>query len=117
MNKIVLNNGVEISEGLISIDGPKRIYVSIPGKDIVQAALLFGDSEKTRVMICYTGVFKITYTGFTKINSIGIDEFNNTTNIYLSGEDVNGKKEYTVPEEYLPEEMRTESSTEVNENA
>ena len=111
MNKIVLNNGVEIFEGLISIDGPKRIYASIPGNDIVQAALLFGDSEKTRVMICYTGVFKITYTGFTNINSIGIDDFNDKTNIYLNGEDVNIKKEYTVPEEYLPEEMRTDSST------
>lgn len=117
MDKIVLNNGFEIQDGVISQDGPKRVLVIIPEKDIVQAALLFGDSEKTKIMVFYTSVYKYTYTGYNTINSMSVDPDRNKTLIYLSGEDTHVEHEYTVPEIYLPEEMRTTSSVEVNENA
>ena len=117
MDKIVLNNGFEIPDGVISQDGSKRVLVIIPGEDIVQAALLFGDSEKTKVMVFYTSVYKYIYTGYDTINSMSVDSDRHKTLIYLSGENTHVEREYTVPEIYLPEEMRTNSSEEVNENA
>lgn len=118
MNKIILYDGTEIDGGLAVLNaGTNQLFVSIPGTNITQAAITFGNYEKTQAIICYSGIYKFTYTGYTQISSIGIDKHELKVHIYLAGSEVSHEMEYTVPEEYLPEEMRNNSSVEVNENA
>ena len=118
MNKIVLYDGTEIDGGLaVKNAGTNQLFVSIPGTDITQAAIVFGNQEKTQTIICYSGIYKYTYNGYNQISSIGIDTYENKLHIYLTGSELSNEFEYTVPEEYLPEEMRNNSSVEVNENA
>ena len=118
MNKIVLYDGTEIDGGLAVLNaGTNQLFVSIPGTNITQAAISFGNHEKTQAIICYSGIYKFTYNGYTQISSICIDPYELKVHIYLTGSEVSHEMEYTVPEEYLPEEMRNNSSVEVNENA
>lgn len=114
-NKIVLNDGIEIIGGILYTSYDDTLSAKIPGEDIVQAALLFSNAEKTSKMIYYNGIRKHTYTGYTTLVSISADSKEHTTLIKLSGENVNQEFEYTVPEEYLPESMRTYTA-EVTEN-
>ena len=117
MNKIVLYDGTEIDDGLaVKNAGTNQLFVSIPGTDLTQAAIVFGNQEKTQTIICYSGIYKFTYHGYTQICSIGIDIYENKVHIYLTGTELSNESEYTVPEEYLPEEIRSNSSVEVNEN-
>lgn len=119
MNKIVLNNGIERINSSISIDGEKRVFICIPGEDIVEATLLFANPESTRVMIYFTDAYKITFNGYIKIDSISLYVDPNTrihqVHIYMSGDEVSHSTEYIIPEEYLPESMRTHTE-EVTEN-
>ena len=106
--KIVLKDGYEIEDGLITKSGEKNILIEIPGTDILQATIMFSNPEKTETMTFFTGVYKYVFTGYIHINSIGIDTELNQTNIYMDGDDVSIDISYTVPEIYLPEEMRTD---------
>lgn len=114
MNKIVLNDGTEIENGLIAIDSTKQVFVSIPGTNIVEATLRFCNHENTKVMICYDSVYKRTYKGFTHFSSVYVNTAMDRIELYMNGDDVSVENEYTVPEIYLPEEMRT--NTEVTNN-
>ena len=114
MNKIVLNDGTEIENGLIAIDSPKQIFVSIPGTNIVEATLRFCNHENTKVMVCYDSIYKRTFKGFTHFSSVYVNTNQDVIEMHLSGDDVSVETEHTVPEIYLPEEMRT--NTEVTNN-
>lgn len=116
MNKIVLNDGTEIENGLIAIDSPKQIFVSIPGTNIVEATLRFCNHENTKVLICYDSIYKRTFKGFTHFSSVYVNTDQDVIEMHLSGDEVSVKTEYTVPEIYLPEEMRHEEEDEENGN-
>ena len=78
---------------------------------------LFGDPNKTQIMVCYSGIYKRTFKGYTRIASASVDADNNKTHIYMTGENGSIETEYTVPEIYLPEEMRSGNGSETNESA
>lgn len=109
MNKIVFNDSTEIENGLISVNSENQIFISIPGTDISRAASLFSNTNKTQKMICYFSVYKFTYTGFTVLSSISVNSVEDKLNIYMTSNNGSKETEYTVPEEYLPEEMRSKN--------
>lgn len=113
MNKIVLKDGTEIENGSISKSiSDKQIYISIPDMSLVEATLLFSLSSKTDEMVCYADIRKFTFTGYTIIDSVGVDG-DGSVHIYMSGSgDTSINMEYTVPEEYLPKEWRTNKEVE-----
>ena len=115
--RIVMNDGSIVEGGSISKCGEKQIIVTIPGEDIVQATILFGNPARTQKMEAYYSVYKNTYEGFTNVGSVGVDSYEHTVHVYLSGENGTIKNEYTVPEIYLPEAMRTKPAEEENEDA
>ena len=112
MEGIKLNDGTEISGGLIAddaiVDGkPTRIYVQIPGTNLVQAIMEFADSSKTSKLEYYFSVYKYTYNNYTTLASASVDTNRRIIDLYLTGTNVSKTMEYTVPEVYLPESMRT----------
>lgn len=118
MDKIVLNDGTEIENGIITRDmTDKQIFIEIPGTNIVDAMFLFGDPNKTQKMICYIDVRKFTFAGYTTISSASLDPDGTKLHVYMTGENGHREMEYTVPEIYLPKEMRSGNGAESNESA
>lgn len=107
MDKIVLNDGSVIEGGSIAKSTDKQIMVTVPGEDIVQATITFGNPAKTEKMEFYYSVYKITFRNFTTVGSVAVDSYKHAVHVYISGENGTIEREYTVPEIYLPEEMRT----------
>jgi hypothetical protein len=100
-NRIVLNDGTEIENGLISKISNKQILIVIPGTDIVNATITFSDKLKTKKMIAYHNIYKNTFIGFTSISSMSVRTNDEETHIYMIGENTSMKYEYTVPEVYV----------------
>lgn len=119
--KVVLNAGQEIEGATISRAMWNRglALIRIPGNDIVQATILFGNSQNTNKMIHYYSVYKDTYTGYTIINSISINKDDNVIEIWITG-DGNEQYEhgYTIPDEYIPRDhtVETTNEEEINQN-
>lgn len=106
-NKLVLNDGTEILNGLASKSASNELMVRIPGNDILTAASLFSDSSKTETISCYHSAYKRVYTGYTVMYII--QYFADSDNIELWLKPANGVEpsmniEAIVPEEYLPQE-------------
>lgn len=108
MDKIVLNDGTTIEGGVVSPAGNKQIFISIPGNDIVRVASLFSDYNKVEEITFFSSIYKRVYRGYTQLGSIAI--YNNEIQLYMNGENGSVEVTYTVPEEYLPEEMRTKGA-------
>lgn len=110
MNKIVLNDGTEILNGSITKNfASDQLFVLIPNKTILEVTLLFSDPQKTEKMESYADIRKSTFIGYTKIDSIGIDNTDGSIQMYMSGDENSSISTiYTVPEVYLPEDMRSE---------
>lgn len=106
MNRIVLNSGTEIENGSISeVSWAKgKIFVSVPGKDLVSAAVLFGDPNNSRKMEYYNSIYKDTYYGYTVIENIGMSSDGSKAELWISGtEGAHHEREYTVSEDFTPE--------------
>lgn len=111
--KLVLKDGTEIIGGQAS-RLHNELMITVPGNEIVEATLTFSDPEKTEEIISYSSVYKRTYRGFTQLSSVQLDVSGESVQVWLKGnaESVEEKSEYTVPEEYLPESMRTKKQEE-----
>ena len=105
MDKIILNDGTTIEGGVVSPAGNKQIFISIPGNDIIRAVSLFSDYNKVEEIIFFSSIYKRVYKGYTQLGSVAI--YDDEIQLYMNGESGSVKTTYTVPEEYLPEEMRT----------
>lgn len=105
MDKIILNDGTIIEGGVVSPAGKKQIFVSVPKNDIVRTVSLFSDFNKVEEITFYSSVYKRVYSGYTQLGSVNIAD--DEIQLYLNGENGSVEVSYTVPEEYLPEEMRT----------
>lgn len=121
MNKIVLNNGSEIMNGNISevAWSSGSIYISVPGGNIVAAAVLFGDPRNSEKMECYNSIYKDTYYGYTIIDNISLSSDGSRAEIWMKGtEGAHHEREYTVSEDFTPEEIvrRYQESEERNKN-
>ena len=122
MDKIVLKDDTEIENATITIApwGGKKILVSIPGDDLVGAAVLFGNPDKTETMEYYYSIYKNTYYGYSILDSIGLDPVSNRVNVWMGG-GANSYSEngYSIPEDYIPGTIGKkieESEKENNEN-
>ena len=106
--KIVLKDGTEFLNGMASRSNGE-LMLTIPGEDFVGATLIFSDLEKIKEITCYFSVYKKVYFGFTQLTSVRRYADGGLLQIWLSGESdqITETSEYTVPEEYLPESMRT----------
>ena len=109
MNRIVMADGTEIEGGSISVSGDKQIMVSYPGEDLVAAVSDFDNPEKTKELTLYYSVYKAIYTGYTNLSSLSVDHRVHRVLLYMNGDNVSFSESYTVPEMYLPEEMRKEN--------
>lgn len=106
MDKIVLNNGTEIENGSVSeVAWAKgKLYVFVPGNDLVGTAVLFGNPENSKKIEFYHSIYKDIYYGYTMIENIGMDSDNTRVEIWIAGnEDSRHEQEYTVPKEFTPE--------------
>ena len=113
--KIILKDGTEILGGLVSRMN-ERLMVNVPGNDLVSAATLFSDPNKTSEIVFYYSVYKKTYFGFTQMYSVQYFADGDYVQVWLKGDadSVSENTEYTVPEEYLPESMRTKQEEKEN---
>ena len=108
-NKLVLKDGTEILDGFASKSSNNQLMVRIPGNEIVETTIEFSDPNKTEEIVCYFSVYKNTYIGYTDIFSIQYFADENYVEVWLKGENTSTKQEFTVPKEYLPEQMRGDS--------
>ena len=108
--KIVLNDGTEIENGIISISSSNQIMIVIPGINLIDNILLLSDPNKTQVMTYYYSIYKETYTGYISITSTAINTDKNETHIYMTGENTSHTREYTVSDLYAPEDLRKDES-------
>ena len=107
MLKIVLNNGTEFNDSLISKTvANNQIYISVHGISIVDAAIIFGNKNNTSTMECYNGIYKYIYKGFTDIDSVSLDTVNNNAAIYMSGSDTSIERETIIDQIFIPEGMK-----------
>ena len=112
-NRIILKNGTEIFGALASRSSDNHLMVRIPGENILDDAILFGNHENTETIICYFSIYKITYTGYTDMYSIQYFAEENYVEIWLKpaeGVETSIDKEITVPREYLPVDLYSEES-------
>lgn len=104
MEKIKLNNGQEIENASISeaawVKG--KIFVSLPGQEIVKYTNQFGNPENTKVMESYYSIYKKVFSGYIEIDSISVNAESDRTEIWMKGTETEIKTEYTVPKEYVP---------------
>lgn len=105
MDKIIFKDGPEIEGGGAYKSSNDQLMVRIPGKDLMAAATLLSNPEKTAEIVFYTSIYKYTYKGFTELYSIQV--FENYVEGWLKGENTNLEKEVTVPKEYVPWEADT----------
>lgn len=118
MDKIVLNNGLEIEGATIarSIWTDRQISVNLPGKDIIEMAVLFGDKENTRKIEYVQSVYKIVYYGYLDVVTIGRNSDGNGVAVVLQGdENAHWEREYTIPSNFIPEVI-AESINDEKEN-
>ena len=114
-DKIILHDGTEIENGYVSTSPLENgILCRIPGDDLVQAAIIFGNTAKTEtITYLHTGFIKDIYVGYTKISDIGLNHFMHSVDVrLLPSESAEYRREYTVPEEYLPKELRPKNQDE-----
>lgn len=106
MGRIKLKDGTHFNDSVLSYQTHEdQLLCTIPGNDIVQFATLFGNPENTEEISYESGFFIYFYFGFTKLISLTAD--NEGMLIRLGAEGETGtKKEYAVPEEYVPESLR-----------
>lgn len=106
--KIILKDGTEILNGVVSRMNDV-LMVNVPGNDLVGVATLFSDPGKTLEIVFYYSVYKKTFFGFTQMYSVQYFADEDYVQVWLKGDtdSVSENSEYTVPEEYLPESMRT----------
>lgn len=106
MDKIVLNNGREIEGATVvrPVWSDHMITVSAPNTDLVQMAILFGNSENTKNIEYYTTILKYTYTGYTTLANIGINYDGTGIDVSLKGdESAKMEQSYTIPHNFIPE--------------
>ena len=109
-NRLILKDETVIHNGFASKSSDDQLMVRVLGNDLVQAAVMFSDPNKTQTIIQYYSIYKYTYTGFTDMYSIQYFSDDDYVEIWLKPEkDVTPtmEKEITVPQEYVPEEERT----------
>lgn len=109
-NKLVLKDGTEIKDGFASKSSRNQLMIRIPGNDIVNAAILFNDPNKTEKIVSYYSIYKTTYTGFTIMYSVQYFADGNYVELWLiPAEDVKTteEQEIIVPKEYVPYEVNT----------
>lgn len=104
--KLVLKDQSVIENGSASRMN-NQLLVSVPGNDLANAFATFSDAQKTETIEAYYSVYKKTFHGFTELFSVQYFEDQNEVHVWLKGENISEESEYTVPEEYLPESMRT----------
>lgn len=112
-NRLVLNDGTTIDDGFASKSSANQLMIRVPGKDIAAAAVMFGDSQKTEIVVCYYGIYKYAYTGYTNMYSVMYFEEGNYVEIWLNapeGTHAISTRELTVPAEYVPSEAAKEGS-------
>ena len=117
-NKLVLKDGTEIKNGFASRSSADRLMVRVPGNDIVQAASMFSDPEKTETIICYYSIYKTTYTGYTVMYSVQYFSDGDYVELWINpaeGAKTSMKQEIIVPKEYVPSQSTPESE-EVKQN-
>lgn len=106
-NKLVMNDGTEIIDGFISKSSRNQLMVRVPGSDLAQAATIFSNTEKTKVMTCYYSIYKTTYIGYTVMYSIQYFEDGDYVEIWIKPEEdaiTSAEQEIIVPGEYVPKE-------------
>jgi hypothetical protein len=104
-NKLVLKDGTEIQGGSASRSSNNELMIRVPGKDLVNLAVLFSDPNKTEEIVSYVSVYKYTYTGFTEMYSIQYFTNEDRTEIWLKPQKdakISMTRELTVPKEYMP---------------
>lgn len=106
MDKIVLNNGQEIEGATVVqlIWSDSQILVSLPNQNLVQMAILFGNSENTKKIEYYHSILKDVYIGYTTVTDISINRDNTGIEVMLKGdESAHMDREYTIPHNFIPE--------------
>lgn len=119
MGKIVLNNGTEIEGATISevMWAKNKIFVSVPGNDVVSATVTFGNPENSRKMEFYNSIYKDIYYNYTIIDNVGIDQATNSVTVWMSGaEGARHEREHTIPEYFTPENVVERLKKETEEN-
>lgn len=107
-NKLVLKDGTEIKNGFASKSSRNQLMIRIPGNDLVNAAIQFGDPNKTEEIVCYYSIYKTTYIGFTIMYTIQYFADDDYVELWLKpAEDVTAttEQEIIVPKEYIPYEV------------
>lgn len=110
-NKLVLNDGTEIINGFASKSSRNQLMIRVSGNDIVNAAVMFSDPNKTETIICYYSIYKTTYTGFTIMYTVQYFADGDYVELWLKPvEDVTTttEQETIVPKEYVPYEAGNE---------
>ena len=103
MSKIVFNDGTEFENGKIyKVSWSEQIMCKLPGNDIVNATIIFGDPNKTCKMTYIDGVYKNEFLNYTIFDSLDYKKETNELEIMLSGENTSVIKGYTLPDEYVP---------------
>lgn len=100
-DKTVFNNSMLSNQSV-----ENQLLCNIPGNDIVRFAMLFGNPENTEEISYESGFFREFYFGYTKL--ISLTATSDDEMIIRLGADgeTSTKKEYAVPEEYVPESLR-----------
>lgn len=105
--KLILKDGTEIIGGRASRSSNNELMIRIPGNNIIEAAIMFSDPNKTETIVSYESIYKRTFVGFTEMYTIQYFSYENYTELWLKppkdGE-TSIDKELTVPKEYVPEE-------------
>ena len=104
MNKIVLKDGTELQNGIISKVTDNQIYVKIEGMSLAKVFSMFNNPKKTEYMEYSNDIYLYKFQGFTTITSIGVDR-NENVEVYMTGENISMHIKNLIPKEYLPKEM------------
>lgn len=107
MGQIQLKNGAVFSNSILSYEtSGNQLLLTIPGNDIVQFATLFGNPKNTEEISYESGFFRDYYFGYTRLISLtAAGDGSMIIRLGAEGE-TSTKKEYAVPEEYVPEYLR-----------
>ena len=108
-DRLVLKDGTEIIGGFVSKSSTNQLMVRVPGNNIIEAAINFGDPNKTSEIVCYNSIYKFTYVGYTDMYSVQYFSDDNYVELWLApveGTQTSTNKEIVVPLEYVPSEMK-----------
>ena len=108
MGQIALKDGTGFDNSVLAeTPSDHSILLTIPKKDIVECAILFGNPENTEKIAYTDNFFTTVYTGYTALKGITNDPNSDSTLIRLGVDgEVSKIVEYAVPEEYVPEPLR-----------